>query len=171
VVAAPAGLDVPISGLAIVDPDDEPDEHSGGLVLIVGARGRSAVPLVRAAGAAGAAAVAVKDADACRATIEAGVALLAVPPDVRWERLESLAAGVLDAASAPTTFRPRPDRRTAHARHRLHRGHGQPGARLLPFGRRRRPGRRAAQALHPGLAGSRSASRPTSLPVAPAGPA
>ena len=101
VVAAPAGLDVPISGLAIVDPDDEPDEHSGGLVLIVGARGRGAVPLVRAAGAAGAAAVAVKDADACRATaIEAGVALLAVPPDVRWERLESLAAGVLDAAES-----------------------------------------------------------------------
>ncbi len=101
VVAAPAGLDVPISGLAIVDPDDEPDEHSGGLVLIVGARGRGAVPLVRAAGAAGAAAVAVKDADACKATaIEAGVALLAVPPDVRWERLESLAAGVLDAAES-----------------------------------------------------------------------
>jgi PucR C-terminal helix-turn-helix domain len=101
VVAAPAGLDVPISGLAIVDPDDEPDEHSGGLVLIVGARGHDAEPLVRAAGAAGAAAVAVKDADACRATaIEAGVALLAVPPDVRWERLESLAAGVLDAAES-----------------------------------------------------------------------
>ena len=32
--------------------------------------------------------------------IEAGVALLAVPPDVRWERLESLAAGVLDAAES-----------------------------------------------------------------------
>src|SRR6478609_858696 len=60
VLAAPAGLDVPISGLAIVDPEDAPDEHRGGLVLVVGARGRDAVPLVRAAGAAGAAAVAVK---------------------------------------------------------------------------------------------------------------
>src|SRR3954463_3630525 len=60
VLAAPAGLDVPISGLAIVDPEDAPDEHRGGLVLIVGARGRDAVPLVHATGAAGAAAVAVK---------------------------------------------------------------------------------------------------------------
>ena len=70
VVAAPAGLDVPISGVAIVDPDDEPDEHRGSLVLVVGARGRDAVPLVRAAGAAGAAAVAVKvgAADASRSS-------------------------------------------------------------------------------------------------------
>src|SRR5689334_25349264 len=60
VLAAPAGLDVPISGLAIVDPEDAPDEHRGDLTLVVGARGDGAVPLVRAAGAAGAAAVAVK---------------------------------------------------------------------------------------------------------------
>src|SRR5690242_148831 len=60
VLAAPAGLDVPISGLAIVDPEDAPDEHRGDLVLVVGARGHGAVPLVRAAGAAGAAAAAVK---------------------------------------------------------------------------------------------------------------
>ena len=60
VVAAPAGLDVPISGVAIVDPEDEADEHPGDLVLIVGARGRAALPLVRAAGTGGAAAVAVK---------------------------------------------------------------------------------------------------------------
>ncbi len=101
VLAAPAGLDVAISGLAIVDPDDEADEHHGGLVLVVGARGRAAVPLVRAAGAAGAVAVAVKDAQTCRATaVEAGVALLDVPADVRWERLESLAAGVLDAGES-----------------------------------------------------------------------
>ena len=116
VLAAPAGLDVPISGLAIVDPEDAPDEHRGGLVLVVGARGRDAAPLVRAAGAAGAAAVAVKVGAAGRAdavgghaderealraaAVEAGVALLAVPADVRWERLESLAAGVLDASEA-----------------------------------------------------------------------
>jgi DNA-binding PucR family transcriptional regulator len=116
VLAAPAGLDVLISGLAIVDPEDAPDEHRGGLVLVVGARGRDAAPLVRAAGAAGAAAVAVKvgaaggvdavgghaeEREALRAAaVEAGVALLAVPADVRWERLESLAAGVLDASEA-----------------------------------------------------------------------
>jgi len=191
VLAAPAGLDVPISGLAIVDPEDAPDEHRGGLVLVVGARGRDAVPLVRAAGAAGAAAVAVKvgaagaansptdggpaaanrptpndaaasgaaagdlaargvavggpaaggdaaggdaaggdaaggdaaggdaaggdaagayadEREALRAAaMEAGVALLAVPVDVRWERLESLAAGVLDASEAAGPCQPR----------------------------------------------------------------
>jgi DNA-binding PucR family transcriptional regulator len=193
VLAAPAGLDVPISGLAIIDPDDAPDEHRGGLVLVVGARGRDAMPLVRAAGAAGAAAVALKvgaaDGSITRAApgdtagsgaagsgaagsgaagsgaagsgaaasgaaasgaaasrgagggtarggaagraaggvavgaqaavgaeavdgrdderaalreaaVAAGVALLAVPADVRWERLESLAAGVLDASES-----------------------------------------------------------------------
>jgi DNA-binding PucR family transcriptional regulator len=104
VLAAPSGVDVPITGLAIVDPDDEPDEHRGDLVLVVGARGRDAVRLVQAAGGAGAAAVAVKvagGADAVRAAaVEAGVALLAVPSDVRWERLESLASGVLDAGGS-----------------------------------------------------------------------
>ena len=34
------------------------------------------------------------------AAVAAGVALLAVPADVRWERLESLAAGVLDASES-----------------------------------------------------------------------
>ncbi|MBA3906734.1 MAG: PucR family transcriptional regulator, partial [Pseudonocardiales bacterium] len=104
VLAAPAGLDVPVTGLAIVDPDDEPDEHRGSLVLIVGARGHDAARLVRAAAGAGASAAAVKVADAGRAlretALEAGIALLAVPSDVRWERLESLAAGVLDAGES-----------------------------------------------------------------------
>ena len=104
VLAAPAGLDVPVTGLAIVDPDDQPDEHRGSLVLIVGARGRDAARLVRAAAGAGAAAVAVKvgaDGPALRAAaLDAGIALLAVPSEVRWERLESLAAGVLDAGES-----------------------------------------------------------------------
>ena len=104
VLAAPAGLDVPITGLAIVDPDDEPDEHRGSLVLVVGARGLDAERLVRAAASAGAAAVAVKVAGSGAAlrgvALDAGVALLAVPADVRWERLESLAAGVLDAGES-----------------------------------------------------------------------
>ena len=104
VLAAPAGLDVPITGLAIVDPDDEPDEHRGSLVLVVGARGRDAQRLVRAAASAGAAVVAVKVAGSGAAlrdvALDAGVALLAVPSDVRWERLESLAAGVLVAGES-----------------------------------------------------------------------
>ncbi len=100
VVIAPAGLDVPITGLAIVDPEDDPDPHPGQLVLVIGARGRDAVRTVRQVGQAGAGAVAVKAAgavDELRAAASgAGVALLTVRPEVRWERLESLARDVLD---------------------------------------------------------------------------
>ena len=49
VIAAPAGLDVALTGLAIVDPDDEPDRYPGQLVLLIGVRGRAAVAPLRAA--------------------------------------------------------------------------------------------------------------------------
>lgn len=101
VLAAPHGLDVPITGLAIVDPEDDPDVHPGRLVLVIGARGRDALGPLRALARAGAAAVAVKTGDAAGALAGAaaagGVALLAVRPQVRWERLETAFGGVLDA--------------------------------------------------------------------------
>jgi DNA-binding PucR family transcriptional regulator len=104
VVVAPHGLDVPVTGLAIVDPDDHPDQHAGQLVLVIGARGRDAARTVRAVGRSGAAAVAVKTdrpaGELRAAAAEAGVALLTVRPDVRWERLEALARDVLDAGAA-----------------------------------------------------------------------
>jgi DNA-binding PucR family transcriptional regulator len=104
VAAAPAGLDVPLTGLAIVDPDDEPDRYPGQLVLVIGVRGRAATPTLRAAARRGAAAVAVKAggaADMLRAAAaESGAALLLVRPDVRWERLESLARDVLHEGGA-----------------------------------------------------------------------
>jgi DNA-binding PucR family transcriptional regulator len=104
VALAPDGLDVPVTGLAIVDPDDEPDQHRGQLVLLIGARGRDAARTVRAVGRAGAAAVAVKAggsvAELRGAAAEVGVALLVVRPAVRWERLESLARDVLDTGPA-----------------------------------------------------------------------
>ena len=104
VALAPAGLEVPITGLAIVDPDDDPDQRPGQLVLVIGARGRDAVRIVRAVGRSGATAVAVKAggpvSELRAAAAETGVALLTVRPDVRWERLESLARDVLDAAAA-----------------------------------------------------------------------
>lgn len=94
VVSAPRGLDVPVTGVVIVDPDDAPDEHPGALVLAIGVRGAAALPLVRAAAAGQAAAVAVKGAvDAP----QAGTAVLDVAPDIRWDRLETLVTGVLDA--------------------------------------------------------------------------
>jgi len=60
VAVAPAGLDVPLTGLAIVDPEDEPDHHAGQLILLIGARGQEAARLVGALAHRGAAAVAVK---------------------------------------------------------------------------------------------------------------
>jgi DNA-binding PucR family transcriptional regulator len=96
---APNGLDVDVLDVVIMDPDDTPDIRPGDLALVIGARGRAALPLVRAAGSRGAVAVAVKlDAPVPmlrQAAVDAGVALIAVRPDVRWEHLESLARGVL----------------------------------------------------------------------------
>ncbi|WP_433279685.1 PucR family transcriptional regulator [Pseudonocardia xinjiangensis] len=106
VVESPAGLDVPVTGLTIVDPDDGPDQYAGQLVLVIGARGRDAVPIVRSLARGRAAAVAVKAGDAVdelrAAAAAAGVPLLVVRHDVRWERLESLARDVLDGGGGTT---------------------------------------------------------------------
>lgn len=101
VLVAPSGLDVTVSGTAIVDPDDDPADHPGRLVLLIGARGRDAVRPLRAAGRRGAVAVAVKtdrgaEPELRAAALDAGVALLAVRPDARWDQLEQLVHGVLD---------------------------------------------------------------------------
>ncbi|MCZ1005760.1 hypothetical protein O1L68_02075 [Streptomyces lydicus] len=42
--AAPAGLDVEIRSVALLDPEDPPITHPGELVLAIGARGRAAFP-------------------------------------------------------------------------------------------------------------------------------
>lgn len=103
VQAAPTGLDVPITGLAIVDPEDDADQHPGQLVLVIGVRGGGAVGTVRTLARRGAAAVAVKTdgivPELAAAATEAGVALLGVRPEVRWDRLESLARTVLDGGA------------------------------------------------------------------------
>ncbi|GAA2233633.1 MULTISPECIES: PucR family transcriptional regulator [Kitasatospora] len=107
--AAPAGLDVPVRDVAILDPEDPATASPGELVLAIGARGRAALPALRAAGRAGAAAVAVKldapgQADALReAATEAGVALLSVRRETRWEHLDSLARAIIAGPDAPET--------------------------------------------------------------------
>lgn len=101
VLAAPRGLGVEIFDVVIVDPEDPPDRWEGALALVIGARGTAAAPVVRTVARGGAAAVAVKDADhVTEAAADAGVALLAVGAHARWERLEALARGVVDAARA-----------------------------------------------------------------------
>ncbi|MFH9350252.1 PucR family transcriptional regulator [Kitasatospora sp. NPDC017646] len=105
--AAPQGLDVPVRDVAILDPEDPPAAAPGELVLAIGARGRAALPALRAAGRAGAAAVAVKldapgQADALReAATDAGVALLSVRRETRWEHLDSLARAIIAGPDAP----------------------------------------------------------------------
>jgi len=104
VQAAPAGLDVEIQGVALLDPEDPPAAHPGELVLVIGARGRAAFPALRAAGRDGAAAVVVKLDGAGQAAalsetaVEAGVALLSLRSDARWEQVNALARAALDDA-------------------------------------------------------------------------
>ncbi|MEB3367672.1 PucR family transcriptional regulator [Saccharopolyspora mangrovi] len=103
VLAAPRGLDVEVCDVVIVDPEEESGSgRDGDFVLVIGARGRAAAPLVRAAARDGAPVVAVKvgsepEARALRDTaIAGGVALLGVRPEVRWERLEAYAHTAID---------------------------------------------------------------------------
>lgn len=108
VLAAPRGFDVEVRDVVIVDPEEGSGTRGGDLVLVIGARGRSAARLVRAAARQGATAVAVKveadqDARALRETaIDGGIALLGVRPEVRWEQLESLARSTVDNARLTT---------------------------------------------------------------------
>ncbi|MFG2138966.1 PucR family transcriptional regulator [Streptomyces sp. NPDC048650] len=100
--AAPGGLDVEIRSVALLDPEDPPAVPPGALVLAIGARGRAAFPALRAAGRDGAAAVAVKLDAPGQATVlsetaaDAGVALLSVRRDARWEQVDALARAALE---------------------------------------------------------------------------
>ncbi|MFE1774398.1 PucR family transcriptional regulator [Streptomyces sp. NPDC059008] len=102
--AAPAGLDVEIRSVALLDPEDPPMARPGELVLAIGARGRAAFPALRAGGRDGAGAVAVKmDTPAQAAAlsetaVDAGVALLSVRTEARWEQVDALARAALESA-------------------------------------------------------------------------
>ncbi|MEU0386790.1 PucR family transcriptional regulator [Streptomyces chartreusis] len=104
VQAAPAGLDVEIREVSLLDPEDPPTAQPGELVLVIGARGRAALPALRAAGRDGAAAVVVKldgpgqAAALSETAAEAGVALLSLRSEARWEQVHALARAALDDA-------------------------------------------------------------------------
>ncbi|MFE6447302.1 helix-turn-helix domain-containing protein [Nocardiopsis dassonvillei] len=126
VAAAPDGLDVQVDNVVILDPEDRTEVREGDLVLLIGARGASARRLVRALAERGATAVAVKTSthaaseeapptagtrpgrprpgggDEARAlrteAREAGIALLAVRSEVRWDQLQSVCRSILDEA-------------------------------------------------------------------------
>ncbi|MFE7274780.1 PucR family transcriptional regulator [Streptomyces sp. NPDC057623] len=104
VQAAPAGLDVEIRDVCLLDPEDPPSAQPGQLILVIGARGRAVLPALRAAGRDGAAAVVVKldgpgqSAALGEAAAEAGVALLSLRGEARWEQVNALARAALDDA-------------------------------------------------------------------------
>jgi DNA-binding PucR family transcriptional regulator len=94
----------PVAGVAILDPDDEFRAHHHELVLVIGVRGREALPFLRAAARGGAVAVAVKTGplgavdELVYAAAEAGVVLLAVRPRARWDQLAALLRERLEVA-------------------------------------------------------------------------
>ncbi len=126
VAAAPDGLDVQVDNVVILDPEDRTEVREGDLVLLIGARGAAARRMVGALAERGATAVAVKtsahaapeeappsagtrpgrpragDGDEARAlraeAQEAGIALLTVRPEVRWDQLQSVCRSILDDA-------------------------------------------------------------------------
>lgn len=90
-----------VTGLAILDPDDDLRDHHDELVLVIGVRGRESMPLLRAAAGSGAVAVAVKGDDLGARAGTVGVPLLVVRPEVRWDQLALLLGERLDAAELP----------------------------------------------------------------------
>ena len=104
VLAAPAGLDVDVTGIAVHDTQDAGDYSPGQVVAGVGlAAGREASGLVAALGSAGAAALVVKRGVAGPGLVEdateAGIALFAVPPGTAWGQLILLVSSVISRAS------------------------------------------------------------------------
>ncbi|TVT56325.1 PucR family transcriptional regulator [Amycolatopsis rhizosphaerae] len=105
---APDGLDTGIRDVVVVEPEDTPGVRPGDLALVIGARGRAALPLIKAAGRHRAAGVAVKVESPSAlpllraAATDAGVALLAVAAEARWEQLAALVREVLDTLRGGT---------------------------------------------------------------------
>ncbi|WP_031469297.1 PucR family transcriptional regulator [Sciscionella sediminilitoris] len=97
---APDGVEVGVRDVVIADPEDEPRPRAGDLVLLIGARGRAAIPVLRAAARSRATAIAVKGVTAPLrdAASDAGIALLAVHPAVSWAQLTAVARAALDDA-------------------------------------------------------------------------
>lgn len=111
-LATPHGLDVELRQVVILDPDDEPDTGPGDLVLLIGARGREITSMLLSAGQRGTTAMVAKIAADERlasmreAAMDAGTALLAVPPNMRWEQLELLVRAIVEDARVAAVAEP-----------------------------------------------------------------
>lgn len=107
VVAAPAGLDVPIGHPVIDDPADPPPMEAGDLLLAVGTSPAStaAGALVGRAGGRGAAAVLFRNVGRQRAHLVsaaglASVAVLDVVPEMAWSQLHTLLRSAVAASGS-----------------------------------------------------------------------
>lgn len=109
-VATPDDSDVQVTDVAILDADEEPDDYRAHLVLIIGARGRRAVRMARAAARRGAAAVVIKvDPDDDRQALvhlaaDAGAVVLGIRPEARWAHVDAVARSLV--ADARTSGAP-----------------------------------------------------------------
>ncbi len=109
ILRSPSGLDVAVGEFVIHDPTDHRAVEAGDVILAVGLdpEERQALALVQHAGAGQAAAVVFKLAAGAAppalldASTEAGVALLAVPPDVVWGQLHALLRTARAATGVP----------------------------------------------------------------------
>ncbi|KQU06929.1 PucR family transcriptional regulator [Rhodococcus sp. Leaf7] len=112
VLVAPAGLEVPISSVTLVDPDDLSAEAyttaaAADLYLLAGVREADAVTWLEELGTRSAdlRPVAVMSKAAASSTLMqhaarvAGVALITVHSQTRWDRLLSMVRGVLDQSN------------------------------------------------------------------------
>lgn len=95
-VLPPAHPESPIDRFLILDSDDEPADAGTALVLLIGVRGRAALPALRRLLAGPPPVVAVKGlrgeiADAEELLHAAGTGLLLVDPAADWDRLLSIA--------------------------------------------------------------------------------
>ncbi|OFI37341.1 hypothetical protein BIU82_09730 [Arthrobacter sp. SW1] len=93
---APAADNRTVLETLIVDAEDEAEVPPGTLVLLIGARGRAALPAIRRIAAHRPAAVAIKgnehDLEAVAEVLQpTGVGLVAVAPGLRWDKLEGVA--------------------------------------------------------------------------------
>lgn len=95
-VVAPAADNGTVGETVIVDVEDESTAHLGSLVLLIGARGRAALPAIRKLIADRPAAIAVKGTPEELESVQevlrpTGIGLIAVSPALRWDAFEGIA--------------------------------------------------------------------------------
>lgn len=108
-VEAPEGLDRPVSSVALLDADDLQlgvgrAARAAELALLVGVGSEQAIGWLATLGTRAPAAILVKAPgdDLVRRAAAGGIAVVAVDPHARWERIYNLIGRVLDQARATT---------------------------------------------------------------------